>query len=119
MYNLTLVIVVAIVGFIFGCMIAATASAFRNKPKENKHMDRTQLFVDVLGKIHDGMEITFTEKNVAEGDDFLIFNEPDDKVTVKFHTSKVPFMVEFDNDEPMRLEDCPTSFFRSILLNVK
>ena len=77
------------------------------------------LFSEVISKIKDGMEITFTPKNVERDDDFLIFNEPTDKTTVKFHTNRVPYWVEFSNDEPIRLEDCPSSFLRSILKNIK
>ena len=72
----------------------------------------------VHSAINDGMEITFTPQNVAEGDDFLIFNEPTDATTVKFHTKTVPYWVEFSNDEPMLLEDCPDSFYESIEKNV-
>ena len=75
------------------------------------------LFSQVLDKIYDGLEITFTPKNVAPFDDFLIFSACK-KIKVKFHTAYVPFWVEFEGDEPMLLENCPDSFFRSILKNV-
>ena len=80
-------------------------------------MRNYELFDNVLKAIYDGMEITFTPKNVAYGDRFLIFSAYD-KITVKFHTRSVPFWVEFDGDEPMLLENCPDSFFESILKNV-
>lgn len=81
-------------------------------------MCRHDLFNQVLDRIKDGMEITFTPQNVAEGDNFLIFSACR-KQTITLHTNRVPFWIEFDGDEPMRLEDCPTSFFRSILKNIK
>ena len=82
-------------------------------------MDRNyKLFDEVLKKIEDGMQITFTPKNVAYGDTFLIFNKYCRKQTITFHTKCVPFWIEFDGDEPMRLEECPDSFFESILKNI-
>jgi len=81
-------------------------------------MSHYDLFSEVLRKIKDGMEITFTPKNVAYGDNFLIFSAYK-KITCKFHTNRVPYWVEFDGDEPMLLENCPESFFESILKNVK
>lgn len=77
------------------------------------------LFDEVLDAIHDGMQITFTPDNVAYGDDFLIFNKYRPSQTITFHTNRVPYWIDFDGDEPMRLEDCPDSFFESILLNAK
>ncbi len=76
------------------------------------------LFEKVLDVIHDGMQITFTPKNVAYGDDFLIFSAYK-SCTITFHTKSVPYWIDFDGDEPMRLEDCPDSFYESILLNAK
>jgi hypothetical protein len=77
------------------------------------------LFSQVLDAIHDGMQITFTPNNVAYGDRFLIFNKYRPSQTITFHTKSAPFWIDFDGDEPMRLEDCPESFFESILLNAK
>ena len=76
------------------------------------------LFSQVLDVIYDGMKITFTPENVAWGDNFLIFSAYK-SCTVTFHTNSVPFWTDFDNDEPMLLENCPESFFESILLNAK
>lgn len=76
------------------------------------------LFSEVLGKIKDGMKISFTENNVAHDDDFLIFSYRK-KQTVTFHTKSVPYWIEFDGDEPMLLENVPNSFLRSILQNIK
>jgi len=76
------------------------------------------LFNEVISKIKDGMSITFTLENIADGDDFLILY-PDRPCTVTFHTKSVPYWVDFEGEEPMRLEDCPESFYRSILKNIK
>lgn len=80
-------------------------------------MSGEELFTRVIEKVKDGMKITFTPKNVAYGDRFLLFGYHK-KQTITFHTKSVPFWIDFDGDEPMRLEDCPESFFRSILLNI-
>lgn len=81
-------------------------------------MYRQDLFSQVLEKIKDGMSITFTPKNVAYGDTFLIFSAYK-KIKVTFHTNCVPYWIDFDGDEPMLLENCPESFFESILKNIK
>ena len=82
-------------------------------------MAHEDLFGKVLKKIKDGMEITFTPDNVAQGDDFLIFSASKTcKVTFKISRSGI-IWCWFDDDEPMLLEDCPDSFFRSILKNIK
>ena len=81
-------------------------------------MKNYELFSKVLGKLKDGMKITFTPSNVAAGDSFLIFSCCE-KQTVTFHTRRVPFWMEFEDDEPMLLEDAPDSFYRSILKNIK
>lgn len=80
--------------------------------------NRTDLFIEVMQKIKDGQKIVFTPDNVADGDNFLIFGSWRKKQEVTFHKNRVPYWVEFDGDEPMRLEDCPTSFFKSILKNI-
>ena len=80
--------------------------------------NRTDLFIKVIEKIKDGQKIVFTPDNVADGDDFLIFGSWNQKQEVTFHKNRVPYWIEFDCDEPMRLEDCPTSFFKSILKNI-
>ena len=72
----------------------------------------------VYDAIRDGMQITFTTENLADGDDFLILDEGEECV-VTFHTNSVPYWVDFSNDEPMLLEDCPDSFYESILKNAK
>ena len=74
------------------------------------------LFSRVLSKIKDGMSITFTLDNVAEGDDFLILY-PDRPCKVTFKHFGLWYVL-FDGDEPMLLEDCPESFYESILKNI-
>jgi hypothetical protein len=81
-------------------------------------MKELDLFSAVLDGVKDGMKITFPPKNVAFGDDFLIFNKYRRKQTITFHTKSVPSWIEFDGDEPMLLEDVPTSFLESILKNI-
>ena len=77
------------------------------------------LFSQVINKIKDGMEITFTCDNVHPYDDFLILY-PDRPYTCQFKCSPWGiWYVHFDCDEPMLLEDCPDSFFLSILKNIK
>ena len=76
------------------------------------------LFSEVISRIKNGMSITFTTENIADGDDFLILY-PDRPCKVTFHTDSVPYWVDFEGDEPMLLEDCPESFYRSILKNIK
>jgi len=75
------------------------------------------LFLEVINKIEDGMTITFTKDNVADGDEFLMFDYyKEQKVT--FHTDNVPYWIDFDEDEPMLLEEVPESFLESILKNI-
>jgi hypothetical protein len=77
-----------------------------------------EIFEKLLKVIYDGLEITFTPNNVAAGDHFLIFSATKE-IKVTFHTKNVPYWLEFDGDEPMLLENCPESFFRSIIKNAK
>ena len=80
-------------------------------------MAKNDLFTQVLARTTDGMKILFTPDNIAPGDDFLILNDGD-VCEVTVHKSRVPYWLEFSNDEPIRLEDVPESFLRSILKNV-
>lgn len=75
------------------------------------------LFSKVLMKIEDGMTITFTKNNIAEGDDFLIFSASK-SIAVTFKQPNDLWWVLFDGDEPMLLENVPDSFLRSILKNI-
>jgi len=81
-------------------------------------MRNYDLFNEVINKIKDGLSITFTPKNVAYGDGFVIFSGRR-KQKVTFHTNNVPYWIDFDGDEPMLLENVPDSFLESILLNLK
>ena len=82
-------------------------------------MDRYELFSKVISSIKNGMKLTLTPNNVASGDNFLIFSGNRQSQTITFHTKSVPYWIDFDGDEPMRLEDVPTSFLRTILKNIK
>ena len=76
------------------------------------------LFSSVLGKLREGLTITFTKENIAPGDNFLILGCGYDHCTVSFHRPGGLWWVCFDNDEPMLLENCPDSFLRSIFKNI-
>lgn len=81
--------------------------------EENRHE-----IVDALyDNLKDGMTFTLTPKDIAYRDRFLIFSAYDKQV-ITIHMNRVPWWVEFDEDEPMLLEDCPTSFYRTLLLNI-
>ncbi len=80
-------------------------------------MDNFSKVLNLLNKKGSGFKIKFNENNVADGDDFLIFSywkEIECEFTCGW--SGV-WRVSFDGDEPMLLEDCPDSFFESILKN--
>ena len=85
--------------------------------EEINKLDRYKLFDKVLEKIKDKMSIVLTPKNVYPYDRFLIFSAYK-KQEITFHTKNVPYWVEFDHDEPIRLEECPESFLKTILLNI-
>lgn len=75
------------------------------------------LFEKAFDLIKDGMSIVFIPKNVAYGDNFLIFSSCKKiKCTFRGHSL---LWVEFDGDEPMLLEDCPESFLESIIKNIE
>lgn len=80
---------------------------------ENRH----KIFDALLDNIEDGMTFTLTPSNIATGDHFLIFSAYK-KQTITIHTDNVPYWIDFDGDEPMLLENCPTSFFRTLLINI-
>jgi len=77
-----------------------------------------ELFSKVLKKIKDGMSITFTKENIAEGDTFLILGCGYDTCTITFKRPCDLWWVYFDNDEPLLLENVPNSFLRSIIKNI-
>ena len=76
------------------------------------------LFWEVLCKMKDGLTITFTKDNVAEGDTFLIFGCGYNSHKITFRQPGDLWWVCFENDEPILLENCPKSFLRSILKNI-
>jgi len=80
---------------------------------------RFDLFCKVLDVLEEGMKITFTPDNIADGDDFLLFGYGYTKQTLTFKRMGDLWVVVFENDEPMLLENCPDSFYRSILKNAK
>ena len=80
-------------------------------------MDRYQLLDQLYSKAVDGTSITIGQKDVAYGDDFLIFQKGE-KITITLHRSSVPFYFSFSNDEPLRVEDCPTSFIETFVKNL-
>lgn len=85
------------------------------REQENRH----KIFDALLENLEDGMTFTLTKSDIASGDRFLIFNDeyrPKQVITV--HRNCVPYWLEFDCDEPIRLEECPTSFYRTLLLNL-
>lgn len=75
------------------------------------------IYWEVLIRLHEGLEITFTEENIYPYDTFLILGRHHSSCTCRFEQWGC-WMVLFDGDEPMRLEECPTTFFKSILLNL-
>ena len=75
------------------------------------------IFWELLNKIKDGMTFTLTEKDIAEGDHFLIFSAYKQH-TITIHCS-CPFWLEFKGEEPILLENCPTSFYETLLLNIE
>lgn len=74
-------------------------------------------FCEVLDKLKDGMKITFTPQNVADGDHFLIFGSWRPQQTVTFRNYELWYVL-FEGDHPMLLENCPDSFYESILKNI-
>lgn len=83
----------------------------------NEEENRTKIVFLLYDLLKDGMTFTLTPKDIAYGDRFLIFSAYDKQV-ITIHKNRVPWWIEFDCDEPMLLEDCPTSFYRTLLLNI-
>ena len=77
----------------------------------------TDTFSLLLSKIENGMTFTLTKKDCAFADDFLLFSGCR-KQTITLHTNCVPYWIDFDGDEPMRLEDTPCTFWQTLLLNI-
>lgn len=74
-------------------------------------------FSTLLSLIKNGMTFTLTEKDTIGN--FLYFSDYYPTQTITLHTNCVPYWVEFDGDEPMLLENCPDSFFDTLIYNIK
>lgn len=85
-------------------------------------MNDFDYFDAVLTKLYDGYmdkSIVLTEENVLPTDHFLLLGElAHESITITFKNHGGIIYVYFDCDEPMRLEDCPTSFYRTLLKNM-
>ena len=88
--------------------------------EEIKKLDRFEVFDVLLKKLSEnkGKSITFTRNKMYPYDNFLIFSSYSPKQVVTFKRPSDLWYVLFDGDDPMLLEDCPDSFYRSILLNL-
>lgn len=80
--------------------------------------ERREIVDKLYGLLQDGMTFTLTKKDVAEGDHHLIFSAYK-KHTVTIHMDRVPWWVDYDHDEMMRLEECPVSFYETLILNIE
>lgn len=85
-------------------------------------MNDFDYFDAVLTKLYDGYmdkSIVLTEENVHPTDHFLLLGElAHESITIAFKNHRGIIYVYFDCDEPMRLEECPTSFYRTLLKNM-
>jgi hypothetical protein len=83
-------------------------------------MTHYDTFGTLLDKLS-GMEnksITITKTDVVEGDNFLIFSAYDSiTITFKRRYDGI-WVVCFNNDESILLEDCPMSFYLTLLKNL-
>ena len=79
-------------------------------------------FDSVLTKLYNGWmdkTIVVTKKNVHPSDHFLLLGEFAHKsISISFKNHRGVIWVYFDCDEPMRLEECPTSFLKTLLKNM-
>ena len=79
-------------------------------------------FGAVLVKLFNGYmdkSIVLTEENVHPTDHFLLLGKrTHESITITFKNHGGIIYVYFDCDEPMRLEECPTSFYRTLLKNM-
>lgn len=80
------------------------------------------LFEKVLNKVCNmiGKSITLTEKDLHSTDHFLLLGKNANKsCTITFKkTNNGLIMLLFDNDEPILLENCPESFYKTLLKNL-
>lgn len=78
------------------------------------------LFGKVLDKVYPmlGKSITLTREDVASGDRFLIFSAYDSHTITFTRSFSGVITLLFDHDEPILLEDCPDSFFQTLIKNL-
>lgn len=81
--------------------------------------NRYEIFEELLKSIKNGMQITFTKDNIHPDDNFLILGCGYNSCTITLkRCASGLWVVNFDNDEPMLLENTPVSFWKSILKNI-
>lgn len=73
--------------------------------------------LNLLGKKGSGFKIKFNEGNVADGDNFLNLSYWKEIECEFTRGLGGIWWVSFDGDDSMPLENCPESFFGSILKN--
>ena len=74
-----------------------------------------KVFRNMKSGYGNGIDLTFTPKNVAFGDHFLIFSAYKSCTCHFWETRSGLIYVDFDGDEPMLLENCPDTFYESII----
>ena len=87
--------------------------------KTNNNMDTFSKLLEKLNGRNE-VNITFNKSNIYPFDDFLIqvfYYGKEQKITIKRGSSGI-LCVLFDGDEPMLLENCPESFWKSIIKNL-
>lgn len=68
---------------------------------------------------YNGKSITLTKNDVVEGDNFLIFGFGYDEHTITFRKRyDGVWVIHFTNDEPILLEECPITFYYTLLKNL-
>ena len=80
--------------------------------------NRTDIVDALYANIKDGMTFVLGPRDCAIGDRHLLFSGDSPRQKIVLHTARVPWWVEYDDDEPLRLEDVPTSFCRTLLKNI-
>ena len=76
------------------------------------------IFSKIIAKLTDGLSITFTKDNVAEGDTWLNLRTYP-QIVATFHKDNWGvWSVDFDGYEERLLEKIPDSFLRSIYKNL-
>lgn len=80
------------------------------------------IFSELLKKLNGRNEVSiiFNKNNIYEDDNFLIqvyYRNKEEKIILKRSNSGIIYVL-FENDEPILLENCPKSFWKSILKNL-